>query len=470
MRLPRIFKVLVLLLVPVSAGFGAGAMAADAEKRVDDPETRDWKSPYAEIQISGVAGEIHRDWSAGFEFILAGGSHGFHSVFVAPVRWDPDGIRARDWDEVNDFGRLVGRLAYCNESGDIDVELRSIRGYTLGAGNLVSMYNSTVDQDHWRTGLTARLHWPVAGADLFVDSFLGPSLLGARAYLRPLWFVDNSGNLGRLEIGASFAVDIFAPETMGSGTPERPGQVLPDRHGLAVSGTDTVAAWSVDLRWPVVFGDAAGLVPWVAWSRIGTADAFNMGVDLSVRLAPRWSLALSGGYDYMESGFASGYFDGLYMVDRYDFGVLRDAFPGAFSKQALLESTGVTRHGGSVGLGVFFDPWMSLWFRADIDENGLFSRFRAGASVSVKERLVLSGNMIARGFGPANDSLVADRVGGSVAADITVWNFIGVFFSYTRDLYVSMSGVDTGRYVGGDTGLAGVRMTFGLIPSDRGIR
>ncbi len=423
----------------------------------------DWNKSYVEIQVSGVAGGIHDAWSAGFEFILAGGGHGFHSTFVAPVRWDASGIRARDWDEISDYGRLVGFIGYRDRTGDIDVGLTALRGYTLGAGNLVSMLFSTVDQDHWRTGLSARLHWPVAGADLFIDSFLDPSLLGARAYFRPLWFVDKSGNLGRMELGASFATDIFAPSTFGSGTLERPGDVLPDRFGLVAADPDPVTGWSIDLRWPVAVKCIAELTPWAAWSRIGPADAAHAGLDMSFNVAKGWKLSVSGQYDYMEAGFAVGYFDNLYMADRYDFGALRDGFPGAVSKQAVLESIAFDRHGGSAGVGIFWDPWLSLWFRADIDRNGLFSRLRSGITVTVPDRLMLTGTVVARGFGNNNDSPSADRVSGSVAADVTVWKFIGVFLSYSRDMYVPVSGPDIGRYMTGDTALAGLRFTFGLL-------
>ncbi len=430
----------------------------------DAPKFEDWNRPYVEMQFSGVAGAMRGGWSAGFEFILAGGGYGFHSTLVAPVRWDEGGVRPRDWDERGDYGRVIGLIGYRDKSGDIDVGIQSLRGYTLGAGNLVSMLFSTVDQDHWRTGVSARLHWPVAGVDLFLDSFLDPSLFGGRVYIRPLWFADRAGNLGRLEIGGSVVTDVFAPSTFGSGTMERPGPVLPDRYGLVAADPDALTGGAIDVRWPVAAGRIAELTPWAAWSRLGAADAGHVGMDMAFNVAKGWKLSLSGEYDYMESGFATGYFDNLYMADRYDFGVLRDGFAGAVSKQAVLESTGFDRHGGSVGAGVSLDPWMSAWFRADIDRNGMYTRLRAGATVTVPDRLLLTGTVVARGFGIGNDSPTADRVSGSIAADVTVWKFIGVFASYSRDMYVPVSGPDIGRYVTGNTGLAGLRFTFGMLP------
>jgi len=468
MKRPAILVVSLLaslVACPLSVSAREGGSTASAGSGNHAERFEDWNRPYLELQVSGVAGGIHDDWSAGFGLVMAGGGYGFHSALVAPVRFDWQGVRARDWDEVNDFGRLIGRIAYRNKSGDLDVEVQSLRGYTLGAGNLVSMFFSTVDQDHWRTGISARMHWGVAGADLFVDSCLVPSLFGARAYFRPLWFVDRSGNLGRLEVAGSFATDVTAPSTFGSGTSENPAQVLPDRYGLVHSDSDPVSAWSVDVRWPIQVKSAAGITPWAAWSRIGAADAGQAGIDLAFRVADHLKISFSGEYSYMESGFAAGYFDNLYMADRYDFGVLRNGFPGAVSKQAVLEATGFDRHGGSAGAGVFWDPWLSAWFRADIDQNGMFSRFRTGLTVTVPDRLLLTGTLVARGFGNDNRDVVPDRLGGSVVADVTIWKFIGVFLSYSRDMYVPTSGADFGRYVAGNTALGGLRLTFGLLKS-----
>ncbi len=421
-------------------------------------QEKDLEKPYIELQVSGLGGAIHRKWTGGFDVVFAAGGKGFYSSLIAPMRFDSGGLRDQDWDEVSDYGRILGGLGYRTKSGDISVGFESLKGYTLGAGNLVSMFYGTVDTDHWRTGIFAKLHWDPAGADLFLDSFLGPSVFGGRIYVRPLWFVDKNGLVGKLEFGVSVATDIFAPYTLGS--------ILPDEHGLVSQGSDAVTGWSVDMRWPLRAADWAEVTPWTAWSRIGLADAGHVGLDLAFRINNKFRLTVQGEWRFMESGFAAGYFDNLYMADRYDFGSWRNIFPGAVSKQAFLESGSFDRMGGSVGVMAEWDPWLSAWFRADIDEDGFFTRYRMGVTVTVPKRLILTGSLTARGFGAANDDAAADRLNGSIVADVTVWKFVGVFASYSRDLYVPVGGSDIGRYVGTDTALVGLRLSFGLL-SDR---
>lgn len=463
MVMDRRFQIIFLfLLLPVAAG------ATEGDDQASSETVPEWKKPYVELQVDGVAGGTHGTWRAGFNVMFAGGGDGFHVAAVAPIRFDSDGFRRREWDETNDYGRVLAMLGYRNESGDIDVAVRNVESFSLGAGNLVSMFNGTIDTDHWRTGLSARLHWDMAGGDLFIDAITGPSVFGARAYLRPLWFVDRNGQVGRLEVGASFATDLFSPGTMGSSTASAPSDILPDRHGLVSSDSDTLTAWSIDLRWPVRAAGPFELVPWTAWSRLGVADAFHAGLELSFLLPEKTGLSVSGEYQYMEKGFAAGYFDNVYMADRYDFAAWHEVVPGAVSKRAFINSAGVSRHGGSVGIALRRDPWFAAWFRADVDEFGYFSRYRAGFTVTVPERMLLTATVHARGFGAKNSASVPDRVFSRLAADVTVWKFIGVFASYSYELYVPESGDDMGRYVGGHAGMVGVRMTFGLLGDKSG--
>ncbi|HPV04079.1 MAG TPA: hypothetical protein PLC24_05880 [Myxococcota bacterium] len=452
----------VFLMFLAGAAHASQNPGSDKSAKSGSSES-EWGRPFAELQFSGVAGGSHESWRAGFDFALSGGRDGFEVSVIAPIRFDPDGFRMREWDEPNDFGRLLSRFGWTDRTGRFDVSIKPVQNFNLGMGNLVSMFNGVIDGDHFRTGVSARLHWDVAGGDLFLDGVAGPSVIGGRVYFRPLWFVDRSGQVGRLEIGASFAGDINAPSNMGASTPENPTSSVPGPNGLVATDPSPLTAWSIDVSWPVRPARAIQIKPWASWSRIGWSDASHVGLELAFNIRSKVVLTVTGRYDFMESGFVTGYFDNVYMADRYDFNAFRDAAEGPVSKRVVTGASRPARHGGAFGMMAGWDPWLTAWIGADVDQYGAFSRIRAGLTVKVPDRLLLTGTVYARGFGVDGRQRLADRIFCSVAADVTVWKYIGVFALYSRDLFVPDSGSDRFRYVSGNTGLAGVRFSFGLL-------
>lgn len=452
----------ILLMFWHGAVLAADKPASDRTYGSDSIE-KEWGRPFAELQISGIAGGSHEAWRLGFDFVLSGGRDGFEVSVIAPIRFDPGGLRMQDWDEPNDFGRLVSRFGWTDRTGRFDVSIKPVQNLSLGMGNLVSMFCGVIDQDHFRTGFAARLNWDVAGGDAFIDGVAGPSVMGARLYFRPLWFADRSGQVGRLEIGASFASDINAPSNMGASSFDVPTASVPGPNGLVAADPSPLTGWSIDLSWPVRPARVIQIKPWASWSRIGWSDASHLGLELAFNIRTKVVLTVTGRYDFMESGFVTGYFDNIYMADRYDFNAFRDAAAGPVSKRVLTGTSRSSRHGGSFGFMVAWDPWLAAWVGADIDQFGSFSRVRGGLTVKVPQRLILTAIVYGRGFGIDGSQALADRIFCSVGADVTIWKYIGVFGLYSRDLFVPGSGPDRWRYVSGNTGLAGVRFSFGLL-------
>ncbi len=415
------------------------------------PATTRAATPWSiELFASGLGGLIHRDETWGFDAGFLATASAFRAALLAPMRFDRHGLRHRDWDERTDYGRILGELAWGERADPVHVRLASISSLSLGVGNLVSRYASTVDPDHWRTGLVLAMDFKPAGGVLFMDSILDPQVAGGRVHVRPFfWAADRGAPAGsafaRLEIGLSLVADAAAP------TDPIPG--APDRHGLPISKTGSVMAGGVDLRWPVYRSRVVEVVPYGAWSRLGSSDGAHAGIALDFAPHKDVRIALQGEWRWLGPRYVASWFDSLYMADRLDF----NGAPKVRARDALTNS----RMGGMAGVVLEFRPYASLGASIDWDRRPEFRSIRSDLTVIVPEWARLTGTVTARGFSTSADLARPARRVGAVSVDVKVWRTIAVFGAYARDLEVEATGAASSRYRASDTVLAGVRL--GLV-------
>lgn len=420
-------------------------LAAAEEK--DDDLVLGW---YA----SGYGGMIDRRWAFGADAFLDLSIKGFRMTVGAPLRFHADGFRDEHWDEVTDFGRLVREISYERPDLRLFLKIGPVAGFSLGVGNLVSFFHSTVDADHWRTGFTGSFHSKYGGVDVFLDSLLPPEMAGGRLYVRPFEAIHPGGFVGRLEIGGTLLADFRAPmEFRRAGRRVvLAGANLPDVDREAVIGA------GIDVRWPVYQGPIAEVVPYVAMSMVENGSGLHVGLALDIRPAESFRFGVAGEWRYLGAHYLASYFDSLYMLDRFDF-LSMDPY-NAKTKARILDDLVVTRMGAMAM--VFFEmaDTVSTWIQLDWDNQSRFSQLRLGLDLNVLDLVGLQVSLVERGIPTFSKLFDPDRFLFAAALDVNVTRNVSVFASYHRDLSVRRSGEAVGLYRPTDGFLVGLRVGF----------
>ncbi len=438
----RVAGIVVLAGLP---GPPSMARERDSASAKDTASTQEDRTPYIEALVAVGGGMVHRHGIGAVDGVVAAGGWGVHLALVAPIRFDRDGLRRQDWDERTDYGRILGELTYGRRGDDYFVSVSPVRAWHLGTGALVSGFESTLDPDHWRTGVVASLHWQPAGVEFFLDSVLDPQVLGGRAAVRPLFWVDGDGIAGRLEFGFSVVSDLAAPSSAAASHVNAVGLPVHDRKPIVAGG--------IDLRYPVIRTGQVELTPYAAWSRLEHADGAQVGLALQAAPFRSFSFGLLGEWRWLEPRFVGAYFDAAYMADRHAF--------GTSPKWRALDALSGTRMGVRVGLSLNFEPYLATWTLLDLDEAGDFSTFGAGLDLTFSDWGRLSAALHTRGFRKASDFVRPDRTLASLATSVRFWKMFEVFGSYARDLMMVSAGPGLGHWAPSDTFLVGVRAGLG---------
>ncbi len=423
----------------------ATVLAGGAEGRSRSDE------PVAAAHVSALGGMVKRDGVIGGDVFFDVGHRGFRAILGVPLRFEPDsGLRREDWDERADYGRVVWEVSFSHPEKGVLLRVAPLAGYSLGVGNLVSVFYSTLDPDHWRTGFAGAYHGRPGGLDVFVDSVLDPQVLGARLHVRPLSFLHPDGVFGRLEVGATLAGDMDAPADY---VLERGLRTL-DAVGLPRVTREGVSAIGVDARWPVLRAREAEVVPFFAMAQAAQGSGWHAGLALDLRPGRRLRFGLQGDLRRLGAGYVAPYFDSLYMVDRWDLG-------GEPKVTALRLGEAPRRWGFGAGLTLGLDRVFAAYVLLDLDGVGRFTTLRAGASATLSRRVRLSLTYLSRGIPRFARVVSPDRVVFAVSCEVALSRFFTAFASYAHDPTVRRSGQDRGRYASSETVLGGIRFSFG---------
>jgi len=402
-----------------------------------------------DVFLSALGGVIHRDCVLGLDAFLLASNGSFDVAFGAPLRFDHQGLREADWDEVTDFGRIVSNLSFSTSDKRVTVRLGTLDGLNLGVGNLVSHFYSTVDPDHWRSGVQGHASVGLVGIDAFLDSFLDPEIAGGRFYIRPFWPLSPDGFLGRLEIGGTAVGDFMTPKTLShlaSGPVRLTSPDLPATSHTAVIGA------GVDLRWTLLRTDAVEVTPYGAWSMVDEGTGLHAGLGLRIRPTSDLDFSLIGEWKQLGEGYVAPYLDSLHMADRYSF--------DQGTKWEAIRAIPEARTGLRVGASAAWKDLLNIWMLLDLDHESAFSELAAGVSIRVMPTLDIGMHMVERGFGDAAAMFDPSRFLLSSCLTWSPSRRIAFFASYASDLDIDRTGADRGRYTRSDTMLAGVRAGF----------
>jgi hypothetical protein len=406
---------------------------------------------HAEFSVSALAGVVHRDFAIGFDAFVRGARSGVRIGLGAPMRFGTSGVREQDWNEVTDYGRIVEELSYRSPGGLFSIRLAPIAAYDLGAGNLVSRYYSTVDPDHWNTGVTVAVTGKSAGGEAFLDSFLGPAVTGARAYVRPFEPFAPGTVWGRFEIAGSVVADFLAPETY-----ERPrGQIVLADSGLPNATRTRACGAGLDLLWPIRIGGAVQVTPRFAFSGLGDGTGIHAGFDLVVTPAKSVKLGLGAEFRRLGAGYVAPYFDTLYMAERWDF--------RGQPKAASLDAADRVRMGMAAQASIAWGRVLSWWLKLDLDQEPGHSLLRTGLDLAFDPGITVTAHLAERGLPTAASVFTGpDNLLGGLALHARISGDFSAFAAWTRDVAVATSGSDRGLYRPSDTALAGVRFGAAL--------
>lgn len=191
-----------------------------------------------------------------------------------------------------------------------------LSGVSLGHGTVVNDYYNVIDNTRFKLGLQANLNSPYAGAELFMDHIASPSIIGGRAYIRPLAIFTGHPMLTQLGLGSSFITDLNAPLRLAS---TATGRLLRDGLGRPISEQVQDATFlSTDLELnllelPRVRLGAYADLNWHLTQGMGTHVGARLKVDplralaISLKLEHRW----------LGSGYVPDYFGPIYEIERY---------------------------------------------------------------------------------------------------------------------------------------------------------
>lgn len=122
--------------------------------------------------------------------------------------WRP---RKYDWDEPEDFLRLIRYLTFGEPNESVYVDFSRINPITLGHGQLVRNFAPNINVDEDNLFANAKVDFGVFGAQAFLGPFLVPHQFGLSVLTRPLSGILGEGFLGSLEFSANYAADFEAP-------------------------------------------------------------------------------------------------------------------------------------------------------------------------------------------------------------------------------------------------------------------
>lgn len=291
-----------------------------------------------------------------------------------------DIVRKEDWDEVQDFLRVL-RFVYVgrrDKKGLFYVRLGELSGLTLGYGTVMHRYYNTLDINRWHTGLNAAVNFDIQtggkpgtaelssgtstvtaegelgpdaprlreparttmGVEVMMSDVLDPYVAGFRFRARPLSLALGNGFWDRVETGFTLMGDWRAPLTLemdANGVVVDPDKQTPnvaERRPLMVAGIDV----GVDL----LTGSFLSITPYTALNKMSQVDSgwgLHAGVLWGANiplLIDTLTIQLRTEYQRVSHDYRGPYFNSLYEIERFQ--LLASAGGGPQTKLGFLRT------------------------------------------------------------------------------------------------------------------------------------
>jgi len=223
-------------------------------------------------------------------------------------------IRRRDWDEPQDFSKLIRFVRYGHKRDPVYMLAGQLWGASIGHGTIVNRYANSLNLDHPKAGLALDVNTDYFGVETLTDYVGDPSLVAARAYVRPL---GGMPILRGWAVGVSGVMDRTAPTGItwplasdSSGNP-------------IIANTRAVYAVGVDTEFEVVRNSFISVIPYTDLNRlVGAGNGIHAGVltDMNVPV-PLLEMNVQAKFEYrmMQPGYIPEYFDQTYDLGRLQY-------------------------------------------------------------------------------------------------------------------------------------------------------
>jgi hypothetical protein len=259
-------------------------------------------------------------------------------------------IRKEDWAEPGDFARVLTYLTYGKKEDHVYLDVGQQHASTLGHGAIMRRYNGNIDVDVYREGLQFDLYNDYAGAEVMVNDIVpgflfnntsgrGWDLIGALAFLKPLSLFTQNWVARSVSLGVTAVVDRSAPTSLtfvdeppctgpDAATACQPANVpaVSDKNRL-ITNSGPLVIGGVDLEMKVVKTENVDIKPYVDYSRflVVPIDGAKVGGGFTAGVLGRFNFGAKPTHAFrvvaelrvLDAGYAPGYFDTFYEVDKF---------------------------------------------------------------------------------------------------------------------------------------------------------
>jgi hypothetical protein len=243
-----------------------------------------------------------------------------------PLRWrvvdnapENDGtLRAEDWDETSDYFKILRFVEYGKPNEPLHARVGELGPVTVGHGTIVNGYLNVLTPDAFQWGLHTNVNTVYGGAQVLINNFVDPTIVGVRTYVRPWGFIDRDAFMHRLAVGVSVVTDNSAPLELRR---DIDGVIAVEAGVAPIVEEETWTTFTgLDVEFNLVETAMLSVTPYTDFNvHWGQSPGYHLGT--MVRVAPLESLQLASRLEFRWLGqnYLPDYFGALYEIERYQF-------------------------------------------------------------------------------------------------------------------------------------------------------
>ncbi len=326
-RLPALAAALVSWIVVAASIRPAGAQLVEFGSS-DDPREQlqvVWWRYQSSLDLSGGLSLISDHWRGGVNAGMSVVTRPLTARLSATLRGGIYGRYEPDTDEAYDLLRVL-EFARFNAPPQSRLYARAglIDRMRLGTGHVVNFFNSKVAWDERTVGAEILQSTPLLDVAAFTDNVLLNGVVGGRAAIRPVFWVDDLRTRS-LEVGLSYVTDL----------------------GMRTGDSQGLTAYNVDVSFNALTSGEIRFVPFASFARYpdyGSGISFGASVE-SDNFIDLARFRLRTALYYNGRSFIPGYVGSFYHVsnpearilnaDKYLGGSRTVDFEGIALKDAL---------------------------------------------------------------------------------------------------------------------------------------
>jgi len=274
--------------------------------------------------------------------------------FDLNLEFDEQGqVRTENFNEFSDYLSVIRYARYGRKFDPLYVRLGALDFASLGHGSIMHRYNNSLSYDTRKIGIEFNVDFNSFGVEGVYSSFGENSVVGARAYVRPLSLTEFSAIpiIGGIELGATYTTDLNQNAGVRAGSyRDSTFTILEDSGPIKIFGLDvSLPLLKGSLGIVNLYYDYAEIVHYGTGRSAGIEFNLNgLGlVDIRTKLERRWN----------SNQYLPNYFNSFYEVERFRFDETTNTVT---SKVQALEAN------IAIGNGYYGELWIKVLGSFDI--------------------------------------------------------------------------------------------------------